>query len=48
LADEPTTMILSIDADASYLGESGARSCAARTFKFFTHDNPDYVNGRIK
>ena len=41
-------MILSIDADASYLGETGARSRAACTFKFVTKDNPDYVNGLIE
>jgi hypothetical protein len=41
-------MILSIDADASYLGETGARSRAASTFKFVTRDNPDYDNGLIE
>ena len=41
-------MILSIDADASYLGETGARSRAASTFKFVTKDNPDYENGLIE
>jgi hypothetical protein len=41
-------MILSIDADASYLGETGARSRAASTFKFVTRDNPDYENGLIE
>ena len=41
-------MILSIDADASYLGETGARSRAACTFKFVTKDNPDYENGLIE
>ena len=41
-------MILSIDADASYLGETNSRSRAACTFKFVTKDNPDYVNGLIE
>jgi hypothetical protein len=41
-------MILSIDSDASYLGETGARSRAASTFKFVTRDNPDYENGLIE
>jgi hypothetical protein len=41
-------MILSIDADASYLGETGARSRAASIFKFVTRDNPDYQNGLIE
>ena len=41
-------MILAIDADASYLGETGARSRAACTFKFVTKDNPDYSNGLIE
>jgi hypothetical protein len=41
-------MILSIDADASYLGETGARSRAASTFKFVTLKDPDYENGLIE
>jgi hypothetical protein len=48
VADEPNTMLLSIDADASYLGEADARSCGAITLKFITRDNPDCVHGLIK
>ena len=41
-------MILAIDSDASYLGETGSRSRAACTFKFVTRNDPDYANGLIE